>query len=256
MATAERSDLADLLATLTPEQWEAASLCEGWRVRDVVAHVLSFDDVTLLGTLRRAVRARFVDVNQVGVDELASLSTGQLRDRLRDRLRPRAWPPPSAGGSPCSMSPSTTRTSAAPWAHRARSRPIVSGSCWPTLYAALNCRPGTSAEGCAWLRATWTGVTAPGRRSAGRPKPYRWRSPVGRAPLQSWRARGCPCWPAGSLADSTGPAERPTPDDPLRTTVERPPLQRSCPCRAPGSGRARRQAEDRRRSPTTGSVTV
>lgn len=38
MATAERTDLADLLATLTPAQWEAPSLCEDWRVRDVVAH--------------------------------------------------------------------------------------------------------------------------------------------------------------------------------------------------------------------------
>ena len=89
MATAERTDLADLLATLTPEEWEAASLCEGWRVRDVIAHVMSFDDVTLLGMLRRAVRARFVNINQVGVDELASLSGEQLLERLRDRLRPR-----------------------------------------------------------------------------------------------------------------------------------------------------------------------
>jgi len=88
MATEERGDLAAFLATLTPEQWEAASLCEGWRVRDVVAHVLSFDDVTLVGMLRRAVHARFVDVNQVGVEELASLDTAELLDRLRARLRP------------------------------------------------------------------------------------------------------------------------------------------------------------------------
>jgi len=45
MATAERTDLADFLVTLTPEQWEAPSLCEDWRVRDVVAHVMSFDGV-------------------------------------------------------------------------------------------------------------------------------------------------------------------------------------------------------------------
>ena len=38
MATAERK--ADFLATLTPGQWEAPSLCAGWRVRDVVAHVI------------------------------------------------------------------------------------------------------------------------------------------------------------------------------------------------------------------------
>lgn len=88
MATAERGDLAEFLATLTPEQWEVASLCEGWRVRDVVAHVMSFDDVTVFGMLRRAVHARFADVNQVGVDELASIETAELLDRLRARLRP------------------------------------------------------------------------------------------------------------------------------------------------------------------------
>jgi uncharacterized protein (TIGR03083 family) len=36
---AERTALADLLAGLDPEQWEHPSLCAGWRVRDVAAHV-------------------------------------------------------------------------------------------------------------------------------------------------------------------------------------------------------------------------
>ncbi|BBZ69857.1 maleylpyruvate isomerase family mycothiol-dependent enzyme [Mycobacterium paraseoulense] len=88
MATAERTDLADLLATLTPEQWEAQSLCERWRVRDVVAHVMSFDGVSLLGMIGRVIRGRSIDANQVWVDELASLSTEQLLDRLQARLRP------------------------------------------------------------------------------------------------------------------------------------------------------------------------
>ena len=51
MTTAERTDLADFLADLEPEQWLVRSLCEGWRVRDVVAHVMSFDDIGLLGML-------------------------------------------------------------------------------------------------------------------------------------------------------------------------------------------------------------
>ncbi len=88
MATAERTDLADLLETLTPEQWERPSLCEGWRVRDVVAHVMSFDGVSLVGMFRRAIRGRMVHINQVGVDELASLTTEQLLNRLRDHLKP------------------------------------------------------------------------------------------------------------------------------------------------------------------------
>jgi uncharacterized protein (TIGR03083 family) len=35
----ERAGLADLLADLTPAEWECASLCTGWRVRDVAAHL-------------------------------------------------------------------------------------------------------------------------------------------------------------------------------------------------------------------------
>lgn len=74
---------------------------------------MSFDDVTLLGMLRRAVRSRFVDINQVGVDELASLSTGQLLDRLRRRLRPRGLATTFSGRLALLDVTSTTRTSAA-----------------------------------------------------------------------------------------------------------------------------------------------
>ncbi|WP_233492501.1 maleylpyruvate isomerase family mycothiol-dependent enzyme [Blastococcus sp. TF02A-30] len=35
----ERLELADLLDGLTDEEWERPSLCAGWRVRDVVAHL-------------------------------------------------------------------------------------------------------------------------------------------------------------------------------------------------------------------------
>ena len=36
---AERERLADLFRDLSPEQWDTASLCTGWRVREVVAHM-------------------------------------------------------------------------------------------------------------------------------------------------------------------------------------------------------------------------
>lgn len=36
---AERSSLAALLEELSAEEWEHPSLCEGWRVRDVAAHL-------------------------------------------------------------------------------------------------------------------------------------------------------------------------------------------------------------------------
>ncbi|WP_298585505.1 maleylpyruvate isomerase family mycothiol-dependent enzyme [uncultured Kocuria sp.] len=37
----ERSALADLLETLGPEEWDHPSLCPGWAVRDVAAHVIA-----------------------------------------------------------------------------------------------------------------------------------------------------------------------------------------------------------------------
>jgi uncharacterized protein (TIGR03083 family) len=36
---AERRDLAVILAGLPPESWDAPTLCRGWRVREVVAHI-------------------------------------------------------------------------------------------------------------------------------------------------------------------------------------------------------------------------
>ncbi|WP_067822203.1 maleylpyruvate isomerase family mycothiol-dependent enzyme [Nocardia inohanensis] len=38
--TDERRQLAALLRTLSPQQWNTESLCAGWLVRDVVAHLL------------------------------------------------------------------------------------------------------------------------------------------------------------------------------------------------------------------------
>jgi uncharacterized protein (TIGR03083 family) len=39
----ERADLVSFLETLTPADWDADSLCDKWRVRDVVAHVVAYD---------------------------------------------------------------------------------------------------------------------------------------------------------------------------------------------------------------------
>jgi len=42
----EREQLADLLDTLTPEQWNTETLCDGWRVREVAAHLTVAGTVT------------------------------------------------------------------------------------------------------------------------------------------------------------------------------------------------------------------
>ena len=68
MALAERADLAAFLATLTPEQWDAPSLCSRWNVKDVVAHVISYEELGVLGLAKRFVKGRIVRANEVGVD--------------------------------------------------------------------------------------------------------------------------------------------------------------------------------------------
>lgn len=89
MARAERADLAEFLATLAPQDWAAPSLCAGWSVKDVVAHVISYEELGALGLLKRFAKGRIVRANQVGVDEFAALTPQQLLDFLRDHLQPR-----------------------------------------------------------------------------------------------------------------------------------------------------------------------
>jgi uncharacterized protein (TIGR03083 family) len=89
MAHDERADLAEFLSTLTPQDWEAPSLCSKWTVKDVVAHVISYEELGTLGLLRRFAKGWIVRTNQVGVDEFAGLSAQQLLAFLRNHLQPR-----------------------------------------------------------------------------------------------------------------------------------------------------------------------
>ncbi len=90
LARDERADLADFLAGLTPEQWDAPTLCTKWRVRDVVAHIVSYDDLGPAGLVGRFARGWFIpdQVNQVGVELYAPLGADQLLATLEERLRP------------------------------------------------------------------------------------------------------------------------------------------------------------------------
>ena len=54
----QRTSLAALLANLTPEQWSSASLCDGWKVRDVAAH-LTHSQMGPLQVVVAAVRSGF-----------------------------------------------------------------------------------------------------------------------------------------------------------------------------------------------------
>lgn len=91
MARKERTDLADFLASLRPEQWEHPSLCARWRIRDVAAHVVSYEEHGLSDVAAWLPRARFRPgrVNDVALAEYAALDPQELVQFLRQHLTPR-----------------------------------------------------------------------------------------------------------------------------------------------------------------------
>jgi uncharacterized protein (TIGR03083 family) len=56
---AEREALVRDLETLAPEQWSTPSLCPGWSVHDVLAHLVHDAKTTRLGFVREMIVARF-----------------------------------------------------------------------------------------------------------------------------------------------------------------------------------------------------
>ncbi|WP_372697661.1 maleylpyruvate isomerase family mycothiol-dependent enzyme [Arthrobacter sp. JSM 101049] len=90
LARAERSDLADFLATLPPRQWESPSLCAGWSVRDVVAHVVSYEEHGPVDLLKRLGRTRFRPqrLNAAALADYRDKSPDELLEFLRDHVEP------------------------------------------------------------------------------------------------------------------------------------------------------------------------
>lgn len=91
LARAERVDFAEFLATLSPQQWDAPTLCAGWRVRDVVAHVISYEELTGRAVLRRFARGRFLPrrVNAVALAEYNTRSPEELLALVQAHVQPR-----------------------------------------------------------------------------------------------------------------------------------------------------------------------
>lgn len=67
---AEREALIRDLETLAPARWTTPSLCAGWTVHDVLAHMIDVATATRLGFVRRMIAAGgdFDRDNQTGVD--------------------------------------------------------------------------------------------------------------------------------------------------------------------------------------------
>jgi uncharacterized protein (TIGR03083 family) len=94
MLREERAELAAFLATLTPQQWQAPTLCPRWLVRDVVAHIISYDNLGARALLAVAARARFRPgrINDVALARYDRHAPGQLLALLAGDLQPRGQP--------------------------------------------------------------------------------------------------------------------------------------------------------------------
>lgn len=91
----ERRALVDDLAPLTDEQWRTPSLCAGWTVQDVVAHVVDTAHTSRLRFVREMVLARFDfdRQNQRGMVRFRGDTPAATLDGLRAAVDLRLTPP-------------------------------------------------------------------------------------------------------------------------------------------------------------------
>jgi uncharacterized protein (TIGR03083 family) len=111
LARDERADFAAFLATLPPPQWRAPTMCAEWRVRDVAAHVISYDGLGPRQLLGYAVRGRFWSsrINAIALARYQALTPAELLALLTARVEPRGLPRRWAAGLRWSSASSTTR---------------------------------------------------------------------------------------------------------------------------------------------------
>jgi uncharacterized protein (TIGR03083 family) len=95
----ERAELAEVLAGLGEDEWDKATLCAGWRVRELVAHITLPYRLSVPRFLAGMVRAggkfnRYADrqARQDAVD----LTPAQLVECLRQNVN-HPWNPPGDG---------------------------------------------------------------------------------------------------------------------------------------------------------------
>ncbi|WP_207943383.1 maleylpyruvate isomerase family mycothiol-dependent enzyme [Actinomadura sp. KC345] len=95
MVHTERAALIDDLVHLDDEQWGKPSLCEGWTVHDVAAHLVDTARATRLGFVAGLVRARFDfdRQNARGMERRRGASPRETLERLRLGASRRSTPP-------------------------------------------------------------------------------------------------------------------------------------------------------------------
>ncbi|WP_328323900.1 maleylpyruvate isomerase family mycothiol-dependent enzyme [Kribbella sp. NBC_00382] len=99
LIAAERHELATLLKELPSDQWDAPSLCEGWRTREVVAHLTMpyrYSTSRFLLELAKSGGQFNTMSDRVARRDAAELSTAELTDCLAANVD-HPWKPPGGG---------------------------------------------------------------------------------------------------------------------------------------------------------------
>jgi uncharacterized protein (TIGR03083 family) len=91
----ERRDLADTLDTLTPDQWDVASWCDGWTIQETTGHVVAAAEQTFPNFYKELAQAgfRFNVFTARGAARVASAGPNSLLRRLRARTTTTNHPP-------------------------------------------------------------------------------------------------------------------------------------------------------------------
>jgi uncharacterized protein (TIGR03083 family) len=102
LIAAERIRLADALTALDPEEWNAPSMCGGWSVHLVAAHLNVPWSVSLPKILLAVARARSLDggFDRVARDVAVRLDPAACIAGLRDHADSRFTPPGSGSEAP------------------------------------------------------------------------------------------------------------------------------------------------------------
>jgi uncharacterized protein (TIGR03083 family) len=99
MIAAQRAELADVLAGLPAASWDEPTLCAGWRVREMVAHItmpfrLSRGRFAL--ELAKS-RGRFNELaDRLARQDAAAMSSAELAGAVRSNIG-HPWKPPGGG---------------------------------------------------------------------------------------------------------------------------------------------------------------
>jgi uncharacterized protein (TIGR03083 family) len=95
----QRTDLANMLGDLPADAWDAPTLCELWRVREVVAHItmpFRYSTEEFMTELSKSGGDFTALSNRLAARDAAALSPVELTETMRANIR-HPWEPPGGG---------------------------------------------------------------------------------------------------------------------------------------------------------------